>query len=117
MELTPYLNFNGNCAEAFRFYEKVLNGKIDFVLSSSGHIQSIVNPPSNPKAKYYLNENLDGDAEAWLAGAREQSGSWWDHWRDWYAQHGAGEKPAPTSLGSDAHPAGDPAPGRYVHQR
>jgi polyhydroxyalkanoate synthase len=97
--------------------KKVLNGKIDFVLSSSGHIQSIVNPPSNPKAKYYLNENLDGDAEAWLAGAREQAGSWWDHWRDWYAQHGAGEKPAPTSLGSEAHPAGDPAPGRYVHQR
>jgi polyhydroxyalkanoate synthase len=97
--------------------KNVLNGKIDFVLSSSGHIQSIVNPPSNPKAKYFLNEDLTGDAESWLAGAREQPGSWWDHWREWYRQHGGGEKSAPRELGSATNPAGDPAPGRYVHQR
>ena len=50
----------------------ILRGKIDFVLSSSGHIQSIVNPPSNPKAKYFLNESLHENAETWLAGASEQ---------------------------------------------
>jgi polyhydroxyalkanoate synthase len=95
----------------------ILRGKIDFVLSSSGHIQSIVNPPTNPKAKYFLNPASPDDAEAWLAGASEHTGSWWDHWSKWYAQHGAGEVPAPKSLGSSAYPAGDPAPGRYVHQR
>jgi polyhydroxyalkanoate synthase subunit PhaC len=97
--------------------KNILRGKIDFVLSSSGHIQSIVNPPTNPKAKYFLNAALPEDPEAWLAGATEQAGSWWDHWSTWYAGHGAGEVPAPQKLGSDAHPAGDPAPGRYVHQR
>jgi polyhydroxyalkanoate synthase len=95
----------------------ILRGKIDFVLSSSGHIQSIVNPPSNPKAKYFLNASSPDDAETWLAGASEHSGSWWDHWSHWYRQHGDGEVPAPKAPGNPLHPAGDPAPGRYVHQR
>ena len=95
----------------------ILRGKIDFVLSSSGHIQSIVNPPTNPKAKYFLNASLPADAETWLAGASEHAGSWWEHWSKWYAQHGAGEVSAPQHVGSALHPAGDPAPGRYVHQR
>jgi len=97
--------------------KNILRGKLDFVLSSSGHIQSIVNPPTNPKAKYFLNGTLPEDAESWLASATEHAGSWWDHWSRWYSQHGAGEVSAPKSLGSVMHPAGDPAPGRYVHQR
>jgi len=95
----------------------ILRGKLDFVLSSSGHIQSIVNPPTNPKAKYFLNATLPDDAEAWLASATEHPGSWWEHWSKWYAQHGGGDISAPKTLGSAMHPAGDPAPGRYVHQR
>ncbi len=97
--------------------KNLLKGPIDFVLSSSGHIQSIVNPPTNPKAKYFLNAQLPDDPEAWLAGASEHAGSWWDHWREWYRQHGDGERPAPAQLGNERHPAGDPAPGRFVHQR
>jgi polyhydroxyalkanoate synthase subunit PhaC len=95
----------------------ILRGKIDFVLSSSGHIQSIVNPPANPKAKYFLNDAMPDDPEDWIASASEQPGSWWDHWSHWYRQHGEGEIPAPRRTGSDKYPAGDPAPGRYVHQR
>jgi len=97
--------------------KNILRGKLDFVLSSSGHIQSIVNPPTNPKAKYFLNATLPDDAEAWLASATEHPGSWWEHWSKWYAQHGGGDISAPKTLGSAMHPAGDPAPGRYVHQR
>ena len=97
--------------------KNILRGKIDFVLSSSGHIQSIVNPPTNPKAKYFLNSALPDAAEDWLAGASEHAGSWWTHWAAWYRSHGGGEVPAPAALGSAQHPAGDPAPGRYVHQR
>jgi polyhydroxyalkanoate synthase len=97
--------------------KNILRGKLDFVLSSSGHIQSIVNPPTNPKAKYFVNAALPDEAEAWLAGASEHAGSWWEHWSRWYAQHGGGEVPAPELVGSAMHPARDPAPGRYVHQR
>jgi polyhydroxyalkanoate synthase len=97
--------------------KNILRGKIDFVLSSSGHIQSIVNPPTNPKAKYYLNSAMPESPDEWLSGASQHAGSWWTHWAEWYRGHGGGEVPAPAALGSTAHPAGDPAPGRYVHQR
>ncbi len=92
-------------------------GPVTFVLSSSGHIQSIVNPPTNPKAKYFLNSDLKAPAKQWLERATAHEGSWWAHWRDWLAGHVGGERKAPTLLGSNGHPAGDPAPGRYVHQR
>src|SRR4029078_10286317 len=69
----------------------ILRGKIDFVLSSSGHIQSIVNPTSNPKATYFLTASMPDDAENWWSGATEHAGSWWTHWSQWYAQHGGGE--------------------------
>ena len=95
---------------------RVLRGSMTFVLSSSGHIQSIVNPPGNPKAKYFLNSDLSLAADKWIETATAHPGSWWDHWSKWYEARGGGKRPAPSHLGSDAHPAGDPAPGRYVHQ-
>jgi len=96
---------------------KVLKGQMQFVLTSSGHVQSIVNPPGNPKARYYVNPDLSQPADKWLAGATAHPGSWWEHWLKWYEARGGGLRPAPTTLGSAAHPPGDPAPGRYVHQR
>lgn len=95
----------------------IIKGPITFVLSSSGHIQSIVNPPSNTKAKYHLNPKLDQEAPQWLASATEHSGTWWAHWSEWLAERSGDERAAPPSLGNDSHPATDPAPGRYVHQR
>lgn len=95
---------------------QLFGGNVRFVLSSSGHIQSIVNPPSNPKARYYLNDEHGPDPEAWLEGARAHRGSWWALWLEWARQHSAGEAEAPKRLGSDAHPPGAPAPGRYVFQ-
>ena len=97
--------------------KNILRGRLEFVLSSSGHIQSIVNPPTNPKAKYFLNASQPDDAEDWIATATEHAGSWWTHWSHWYAEHGGGEVDAPAAVGSATHPAGDPAPGRFVHQR
>jgi polyhydroxyalkanoate synthase subunit PhaC len=96
---------------------QIIKGPITFVLSSSGHIQSIVNPPSNTKAKYYLNPKLDQEAPQWLASATEHSGTWWTHWSEWLAERSGAERAAPRTLGSEGHPATDPAPGRYVHQR
>jgi polyhydroxyalkanoate synthase len=96
---------------------RLLPGPVEFVLSSSGHIQSIVNPPSNPKAKFYLNSDYSLEAPQWLERAQTRQGSWWDHWRTWFAARAGEKHAAPQSLGSEAHPAGDPAPGRYVHQR
>jgi len=36
MQLNPYLTFDGNCEEAFKFYEKCLRGKIEAMMSHAG---------------------------------------------------------------------------------
>jgi polyhydroxyalkanoate synthase subunit PhaC len=92
----------------------LLGGRTQFVLSSSGHIQALVNPPGNGNARFLVNESLPGNADEWLAGAEERSGTWWDHWLDWLAERSGDERRAPRTLGSAAHPPLDPAPGLYV---
>jgi PhnB protein len=36
MQLNPYLLFNGQCEEAFKFYEKLLGGKIETLMTHEG---------------------------------------------------------------------------------
>jgi polyhydroxyalkanoate synthase len=99
---------------------QIFGGERTFVASSSGHIQAIVNPPGNAKARYFTRDMPvpagDGDAKAWLAGATEQKGTWWTHWAEWLRARSGASRAAPVELGSRAHPPIAPAPGRYVHQ-
>ena len=64
---------------------QLLSGDSQFVLSSSGHIQAMVNPPGNPKASFATSETPPPpDAHEWLERRRTRtSGSWWDHWTAW----------------------------------
>lgn len=96
---------------------KLMGGHVDFVLSSSGHIQSIINPPGNPKARFYTNANAADTADAFVEGATEHKESWWDYWRNWLEERSGGLKPAPKALGNRKHPAGEKAPGTYVLSR
>ena len=97
-------------------YETVnlLGGSSEFVLSSQGHIQALVNPAGNPKGKYYVNPEAAESAEAWRADAVEHAGSWWDHWTGWLQAHRGRMVNAPTAAGSAEHPPIMPAPGAYV---
>jgi polyhydroxyalkanoate synthase len=90
---------------------------IEFVLSHSGHIQALLNPPGNPKAKYYRNPNKPPKTtDEWMTnGATEVAGSWWPHWKDWLVAHSGSPVPAPQKLGNKKYQPGDPAPGRYVY--
>lgn len=90
---------------------------VTYVLSQSGHMQAILNPPGNPKAKYYVQKKvgkLPPTADEWLKGTEEQAGSWWPFWIDWLQARSGTKKAAPTSLGDKEHQVLDPAPGRYV---
>ena len=87
------------------------------MLSSSGHIASIVNPPENSKASYRASPASTDPAEAWQAGAPELKGSWWPDFLDWLGERAGPNGPAPESLGGPGFTAGDPAPGRYVLDR
>jgi polyhydroxyalkanoate synthase len=91
-------------------------GERTFVAGNSGHIQAIVSPPTNPKARYFTSDATGVDAGQWLAGAREHKGTWWTHWSEWLHARSGAERDAPGALGSHAHPPLMPAPGRYVRQ-
>lgn len=87
---------------------------IKFVLSSSGHIQSLINPPGNPKARFFTNPNLPASTDEWVAGASETKGSWWETWLEWLQDHAGEKKPTPKKLGSPAFKPIVAAPGAYV---
>lgn len=96
---------------------ELLGGDSRFVLSASGHIAALVNPPTNEKATYQVNQELPPEADAWLSGAQTQAGSWWPDWLAWLAERSGADKVAPKTLGgSGLDPLAD-APGTYVFDR
>ena len=92
---------------------QLLGGKSRFVLSSSGHIAGIVNPP-NPKAKHWVNDSLPADPQEWRANAQQVNATWWQDWATWIGERGGPMVPAPDHLGSEDYPVIEPAPGSYV---
>ena len=89
---------------------QIVAGESRFVLTSSGHVAGIVNPPDNPKASHWVSDESPKGltADEWRAQARKVQGSWWEDWVAW-ASARSGNRIAPPDL-----PPGDPAPGGYV---
>ncbi|NBB13067.1 class II poly(R)-hydroxyalkanoic acid synthase [Pseudomonas sp. SLFW] len=107
--ITPWVS----CYKSARLF----GGKTEFVLSNSGHIQSILNPPGNPKARYMTNPELPEEATRWQEDASKHTDSWWLHWQAWQAERSGKLKKSPATLGNKAYPAGEASPGTYVHER
>ena len=84
-----------------------------FVVSESGHIAGIVNPPSKKKYGHYTNPDMSGDATEWFDNAQFTEGSWWPRWGTWLAERSGKKVPARVP-GDSAHPALCDAPGTYV---
>ncbi|SDG60884.1 polyhydroxyalkanoate synthase [Pseudomonas benzenivorans] len=95
----------------------LFGGKCEFVLSSSGHIQSILNPPGNPKARYMTNTEMPFEPKDWQESSTKHTDSWWLHWQKWLSERSGATKKAPSSLGNKRFPAAEAAPGTYVHER
>jgi polyhydroxyalkanoate synthase subunit PhaC len=87
-----------------------------FVLSNSGHLQSLLNPPTNPKASFMIGPTSADSPDAFLASAEKRKGSWWLDWRDWLYARSGEEVAAPASLGSPRYPTLGAAPGTYVFE-
>ncbi len=88
-------------------------GPVRFMLSASGHIAGIVNPPKANKYSYWTNDKTPSNPEEWLTGAEQHAGSWWVDWAKWVAGH-AGEKVPARKPGSGKLKAIEDAPGSYV---
>jgi poly[(R)-3-hydroxyalkanoate] polymerase subunit PhaC len=93
---------------------KLFGEQSTFVLANSGHIQSLLNPPGNPKAFFSAAPAREPTAGAWLERSSKQAGSWWPHWLQWIGARSGEKKPAPTALGCADYPALGAAPGLYV---
>lgn len=89
-------------------------GRRTFVLSTSGHVQSILRPPRLGRTKHFTRCDLPPDPQEWLSGAESRDGSWWPHWAGWLAEHSGARVKARRTLGSAAYPPIAPAPGEYV---
>ncbi|WP_434602580.1 class II poly(R)-hydroxyalkanoic acid synthase [Pseudomonas sp. Z4-7] len=95
----------------------LLGGERRFVLSNSGHVQSILNPPGNPKANYIENPKLSSDPRAWYYDAKHIEGSWWTQWLGWIQERSGAQHETLMTLGNAKYPALEAAPGNYVRVR
>jgi polyhydroxyalkanoate synthase subunit PhaC len=93
---------------------QLLGGECRFILSTSGHIAALVNPPDNPKATYQTGKANPADAEGWLKAAQAEQGSWWPDLLAWLAERSGACKPAPGQLGGGGLRPIVEAPGTYV---
>jgi len=93
---------------------QLLGGTSRFILSTSGHIAALVNPPGNPKARYQTGKTNPANPEGWLQAAQTEQGSWWPDMLAWLGDRCGADKPAPEELGGGGlRPLAD-APGTYV---
>jgi len=104
-------------ADSVLYGSQFFGGPVKYVLSGSGHIAGVVNPPAAGKYQYWLNDNIkDVSLADWIKGAEEHRGSWWPNWREWLGAIDPEEVPA-RKPGSERLPPIEDAPGSYVRVR
>jgi polyhydroxyalkanoate synthase subunit PhaC len=97
---------------------QLLSGSdVRFVLSSSGHIAALVNPPGNPKASYYVGTVDQSDPAAWLEGLEKNPDSWWLDFATWLGERSGRKLAAPAAPGGADIAVIEPAPGKYVREK
>ena len=94
----------------------ILGGPARFVLSGSGHIAGMINPPAANKYGYWTNDRIEATPDAWFDGAEQHEGSWWNDWREWIGERTGREVAARIPGKGRLKVLGD-APGSYVRIR
>jgi poly[(R)-3-hydroxyalkanoate] polymerase subunit PhaC len=94
---------------------QLVSGHTQFVLCSSGHIQTVVADPKHRGLGYFVNPDVPPAADEWLKAAERHEGSWWEHWVAWLAERSGERSAAPQTLGSTRFPPREAAPGAYIY--
>ncbi|MGF1551657.1 MAG: PHA/PHB synthase family protein [Paracoccaceae bacterium] len=101
---------------AYRAAKLIGSANQKFVLTGSGHIAGVVNPPAAGKYQFWVKPGLEEpDLESWRRDAEETAGSWWPDWDAWLKSR-SGKKAAAREPGARLGRI-EPAPGRYVRRR
>ncbi|PLX36668.1 MAG: class I poly(R)-hydroxyalkanoic acid synthase [Hyphomicrobiales bacterium] len=95
---------------------KKFGGPVEYVLSGSGHIAGVVNPPEKNKYQYWTGGKARGTLDSWFEKAKETPGSWWPHWQKWIEDLDDKKVKARKPGGGKVKPIED-APGSYVKVR
>ncbi|MCY4312456.1 MAG: alpha/beta fold hydrolase, partial [Gammaproteobacteria bacterium] len=95
---------------------QLVSGPVKFILSGSGHIAGIINPPVAKKYNYRTSDNPSADPEKWVENARVNEGSWWPEWQNWISQKCGGKVPCRVP-GDGKLDIIENAPGTYVRVR
>jgi polyhydroxyalkanoate synthase len=104
-------------AKSVMFGSKLFGGPVKFVVSGSGHIAGVINPPDKHKYQFWTGPKpRNADIDGWLAKAKENPGSWWPDWLVWLTRQGPTEVPARIPGDGALDPIED-APGSYVKVR
>jgi len=93
---------------------QLYKGPIRFVLTASGHIAGVVNPPAANKYNFWTNDKLPAEPDEWVAGAKEHAGSWWTDWIKWLGAFSGKQVPARAPGKGGKLKAIEDAPGSYV---
>lgn len=95
---------------------KAHNGDVTFVLSGSGHIAGVVNPPGPEKYGYWTNAELSETSDSWFNNAEKHKGSWWPAWKTWLLER-SDELVDARQPGDRELECLEDAPGSYVRMR
>ena len=95
---------------------RLFGDKTTFILSNSGHLQSLLNPPGNPKAWYVKGTASAKDPEEWTKTAEKKEGSWWLDWAQRLKERSGDEVDAPKTAGNKKYKVLGPAPGTYIFE-
>jgi len=94
---------------------QMVSGPTQFVLCSSGHIQTVVADPKHRGLGYFVNPEVPPSADEWLKAAERHEGSWWEHWVAWLAERSGDRGAPPQALGNTRFPPQEAAPGTYIY--
>jgi polyhydroxyalkanoate synthase len=108
--ITDHITPWENCYRSAQLF----GGTTRFVLSTSGHIAALVNPPGNPKASFHTGDDLTSEDKVWLEGSAVHDGTWWTDLGAWLDERSGGQRPAPKTLGAPHLSVLAEAPGTYV---
>lgn len=99
--------------DSYRGIQKMGSKDKTFIMTQSGHIAGIVNPPSKKKYGHYTNTDLSLNHVDWQEGAKFHEGSWWPRWEKWLGKL-SGKQVSAREPGANGQSIVCDAPGEYV---
>ena len=96
---------------------RLFKGRHRFIVSTGGHVQTILRPPNLANIEFYSNQHFPKLADEWIKGAERNKGSWWSDWSAWLSSESGRSRAAPERIGNAEYSPVMAAPGAYVRER